>query len=94
MNYILFGVFSYAPLPPFLLAFHTLLSKFLTSFEGMKKKSGACAGLCEWVINILMYYEVVTTIEPKRGMCGCYKKGYKFLEIYKCILPLVAVGFF
>jgi len=36
------------------------------SFEGMKKKSGACAGLCEWVINIIMYYDVVTQIEPKR----------------------------
>ncbi|KAF4698134.1 Dynein alpha chain, flagellar outer arm, partial [Perkinsus olseni] len=32
----------------------------------MKKKSAAAAGLCEWVINIIMYYDVVITVEPKK----------------------------
>jgi len=33
---------------------------------GMSKKSGAAAGLCEFIINIIMYYDVVTQVEPKR----------------------------
>lgn len=32
----------------------------------MAKKSGAAAGLCEFIINIIMYYDVVTQVEPKR----------------------------
>merc|ERR1719450_2041552 len=33
---------------------------------GMAKKSGAAAGLCVWIINIIMYYDVVVQVEPKR----------------------------
>jgi len=33
---------------------------------GMAKKSGAAAGLCEFIINIIMYYDVVIQVEPKR----------------------------
>merc|ERR1719450_1633682 len=33
---------------------------------GMAKKSGAAAGLCVFIINIIMYYDVVTQVEPKR----------------------------
>ena len=36
------------------------------TFEGMKKKSGAAVGVCEWVINIILYYDVVTQVEPKK----------------------------
>jgi dynein heavy chain len=36
------------------------------TYEGMAKKSGAAAGLCTFIINILIYYDVVTTVEPKR----------------------------
>jgi dynein heavy chain len=32
----------------------------------MKQKSSAAAGLCEWVINIVEYYNVIQTVEPKR----------------------------
>ena len=32
----------------------------------IRKKSLAAAGLVEWVINIIMYYDVVTTVEPKK----------------------------
>merc|ERR1719299_274974 len=31
-----------------------------------RKKSGAAAGLIVWVINIIMYYDVVVQVEPKR----------------------------
>merc|ERR1719326_1122993 len=36
------------------------------SQEGMSKKSGAAAGLCVFIINIIMYYDVVIQVEPKR----------------------------
>ena len=32
----------------------------------MGNKSKAAAGLCEFVINIIMYYDVVSMVEPKR----------------------------
>jgi len=35
--------------------------------EVMKKKSNAAAGLCVFVLNIVMYYDIVTTVEPKRN---------------------------
>ena len=34
--------------------------------ETMKVKSRAAQGLCEWVINIVQYYDVVKEVEPKR----------------------------
>merc|ERR1740115_286814 len=34
--------------------------------EGMSKKSGAAGGLTVWIINIIMYYDVVTQVEPKK----------------------------
>jgi len=34
--------------------------------EKIKTKSSAAAGLCDWVLNISMYYDVVVTVEPKR----------------------------
>lgn len=37
------------------------------SKEGMSKKSSAAAGLCVWIINIIMYYDVVVQVEPKRN---------------------------
>merc|ERR1719356_570193 len=33
---------------------------------GMAKKSGAAAGLCVFIINIILYYDVVVQVEPKR----------------------------
>eukprot|EP00397_Hematodinium_sp_SG-2012_P000164 GEMP01000164.1.p1 GENE.GEMP01000164.1~~GEMP01000164.1.p1 ORF type:complete len:2602 (+),score=544.41 GEMP01000164.1:57-7808(+) len=60
-------------------------------FEGMKKKSGACAGLCEWVINILLYYDVVTTIEPKRVALRQATETLEAAEIkLKAVQELVA----
>jgi dynein heavy chain len=29
-------------------------------------KSSAAGGLCDFIINITMYYEVVVTVEPKK----------------------------
>ena len=34
--------------------------------EFMKSKSMAAAGLCAWVVNIVMYYRVYCDVEPKR----------------------------
>ena len=34
--------------------------------ETMKTKNQAAAGLCSFVLNIVMYYDIVTTVEPKR----------------------------
>ncbi len=34
--------------------------------EAIGKKSAAAAGLCEWAINIIKYYDVVQEVEPKR----------------------------
>ena len=34
--------------------------------EIIKVKSSAAAGVCDWVLNIVMYYDVVVTVEPKR----------------------------
>merc|ERR1719359_2756711 len=35
--------------------------------EVFRKKSAAAAGLVVWVINIIMYYDVVIQVEPKRN---------------------------
>eukprot|EP00927_Polykrikos_kofoidii_P017168 TRINITY_DN17790_c1_g3_i1.p1 TRINITY_DN17790_c1_g3~~TRINITY_DN17790_c1_g3_i1.p1 ORF type:complete len:1649 (+),score=334.05 TRINITY_DN17790_c1_g3_i1:463-4947(+) len=38
----------------------------------MSKKAQAAGGLCEWVINIIMYYDIVVEVEPKkRGLEQC-----------------------
>ncbi|ETV86145.1 hypothetical protein H257_02603 [Aphanomyces astaci] len=34
--------------------------------EIIEKRNSAAAGLCAWVINIVLYYDVLVTIEPKR----------------------------
>jgi dynein heavy chain len=34
--------------------------------EIIKKKNGSAAGLVSWVVNIVIYYDIVTTVEPKR----------------------------
>jgi dynein heavy chain len=35
--------------------------------ESMMKKSKTAAGLCEWVLNIILYYDVVVQVEPKKN---------------------------
>lgn len=34
--------------------------------EIIKTKSAAAAGLCDWIINITCYYDVVVSVEPKK----------------------------
>ena len=34
--------------------------------EFVRSKSGAAAGLCSWVINVVKFYEVYCDVEPKR----------------------------
>lgn len=33
-------------------------------------KSHAAAGLCDWAINIVKYYDVVSEVGPKRTRCA------------------------
>lgn len=34
--------------------------------KDIETKSKAAAGVCDWVINIVAYYDVVVTVEPKK----------------------------
>lgn len=34
--------------------------------EIILKSSPAASGLCDWIINITMYYDVVVSVEPKK----------------------------
>lgn len=34
--------------------------------EIVNKSSPAAAGLCDWIINITMYFDVVVSVEPKK----------------------------
>lgn len=43
-----------------------LIFLFCISSEFIRSKSGAAAGLCAWVINIIKFYEVFCDVEPKR----------------------------
>ena len=46
--------------------------------EVIMTKNKAAAGLCSFVVNIVMYYEVVVTVEPKRKALqeGAFFNGY------------------
>jgi len=35
--------------------------------ESIKTKSTAAAGLCDWIINISIYYNVFVSVEPKKA---------------------------
>ena len=43
---------------------YLLLEHF--NFETIKGKNSAAAGLCNWVVNIVIYRDIVVTVEPKR----------------------------
>jgi dynein heavy chain, axonemal len=34
--------------------------------EELANKSSAAKGICDWIINITMYYDVVVSVEPKK----------------------------
>ncbi|KAL8008331.1 putative AAA+ ATPase domain, dynein heavy chain region D6 P-loop domain, immunoglobulin-like protein [Plasmopara halstedii] len=36
------------------------------NYDTILTRNKAAAGLCSWVINIVMYYDIVITVEPKR----------------------------
>ncbi|TYZ57148.1 hypothetical protein PybrP1_002034 [[Pythium] brassicae (nom. inval.)] len=42
------------------------LEKEHFNYDTILTKNRAAAGLCAWVINIVMYYDIVVTVEPKR----------------------------
>ena len=47
--------------------FPWLTSLLSTCREVIANKSKAAAGLCDWAINIVKYFDVVAEVEPKRA---------------------------
>lgn len=47
-------------------AIRDTLAKEDFNVEAISKKSGAAGGLCDWIINISAYYDVVVSVEPLR----------------------------
>ncbi|XP_023295612.2 dynein beta chain, ciliary isoform X2 [Lucilia cuprina] len=52
--------------PEIIKAIHPYLKDPEFEPEFVRSKSGAAAGLCAWVINIIKFYEVFCDVEPKR----------------------------
>uniref|UniRef100_K3W732 AAA+ ATPase domain-containing protein n=1 Tax=Globisporangium ultimum (strain ATCC 200006 / CBS 805.95 / DAOM BR144) TaxID=431595 RepID=K3W732_GLOUD len=42
------------------------LEKEHFNYDTILTKNKAAAGLCSWVVNIVMYYDILITVEPKR----------------------------
>ena len=38
------------------------------NYDYMKSKSGAAAGLCDWIVNICIYHDIYLMVEPKRNL--------------------------
>lgn len=49
--------------------------------ESISKKSGAAGGLCDWIINITAYYDVVVSVEPLRN---AVREGNEKLAAANC----------
>jgi len=47
-------------------AIQSILKEETFTPENMKTKSEAAAGVCNWLLNINLYYDVVVNTEPKR----------------------------
>ena len=47
-------------------AIRETLAKEDFNVESISKKSSAAGGLCDWIINISAYYDVVVSVEPLR----------------------------
>jgi dynein heavy chain len=47
-------------------AIRETLAKEDFNVESITKKSSAAGGLCDWIINISAYYDVVVSVEPLR----------------------------
>lgn len=47
-------------------AIQSILAEETFTPENMASKSEAAAGVCNWIININLYYDVVVNTEPKR----------------------------
>jgi dynein heavy chain len=41
--------------------------------ESLRTKSSAAAGLCDWIINITVYYNVFVSVEPKKAKAAAAK---------------------
>ena len=44
-----------------------LVLEHVANLDIMRKKSNAAAGLCDFLLNIVVYYDIVVTVEPKRN---------------------------
>lgn len=55
-------------------AIRETLSKEDFNPESIKTKSSAAAGLCDWIINITMYYDVFVSVEPKKAKVASAKE--------------------
>ena len=62
------------------------------TFEGMKRKSGAIAGPCEWVINIIFYYDIVTQVEPRRQALRDATSTFEQAETRLCEVKVLGAG--
>ncbi len=47
-------------------AIRTLISDPNFTPDIIVKKSSCAGGLCDWILNITMYYDVVISVEPKK----------------------------
>lgn len=55
-------------------------------------KSKAAAGLCDWAINIVKYYDVVSEVEPKRQeLAGANEKLMQANTTLKSVQEKVAL---
>ncbi len=54
-------------------------------------KNSAAAGLCSWVVNIVIYYDIVTTVEPKRKALAEANQALEVAQVrLKAVTELVA----
>jgi dynein heavy chain len=63
--------------------------------ETIGTKSAAAAGLCDWIINITVYYDVVVSVEPKKAKAALAKEelenaNTKKAEMEKMVEELMA----
>jgi dynein heavy chain len=55
-------------------AIRAVLAEETFTPEVIKTKSSAAAGLCDWIINITCYYDVVVSVEPKKAKVAAAKE--------------------
>jgi len=54
--------------------------------ETIGTKSAAAAGLCDWIINITIYYDVVVSVEPKKAKAAAAKEELEIANTKKAAM--------